>query len=118
MSIKNFKDFLTESNGSENNQQYQYMLLSRLKMDCEYFLGNGRGSEKILYYENVPEHIAGMKVLWNELVVKPEWLSLDDINNYEEQMLNYNDDEVNSELEDDTEVRYNKIRKNQIDARR
>lgn len=60
-------------------------------MDCEYFLGFGRGAVKHLYYGNVPEHIAEMKKIWNELKEKPEWLSFEEILNYEKEMLNYSE---------------------------
>ena len=117
MSIKKFKEFLNES--SENTQQHQYMMLSRLQSDCEYFLGNGKGGERNLYYKNVPEHIAEMKRLWNELIEKPEWLSMEDINNYEQQMLNYTEEEVSVPEEDkDVQNRLDKIRQNQQNARR
>lgn len=117
MSIKNFKDFLKESN-SENPQQHKYMMLSRLQSDCEYFLGNGKGSERNLYYKNVPDHIAEMKRLWNELVEKPEWLSMEDIERYEDQMLNYTEEEVVTSAEDkDVQGRLDKIRQNQINER-
>ncbi len=123
MSIKRFKEFLNES--SEDSQQHQYMMLSRLQSDCEYFLGNGKGSERNLYYKNVEEHISEMKNLWNQLVVKPEWLSLEDINEYEDKMLNYNDNNDNpvdnsTELDDvdiDVKNKLDKIRKNQQNAK-
>lgn len=36
--------------------RHNYTMLSRLQRDCEYFLGNGFGNEKNLYYLNVEEH--------------------------------------------------------------
>ncbi len=75
----------------ENPQTHQYMLLSRLQSDCDYFLGFGIGNIKHLWAGNVPEHIFEMKKLWNELTVKPEWLSFEEILNYEKEMsfINY-----------------------------
>ena len=75
----------------ESPQQFQYMMLSRLQSDCEYFLGYGNRCEKHLWADNVVEHIKEMKRLWNVLVIKPEWLTLDQINVYETKMLNTND---------------------------
>lgn len=67
------------------------MLLGRLQADCEYFLGFGYGSVKRLYYGNIPEHIEGMKKLWHSFPEsgKPEWLTLKQIEEYEQKMLAY-----------------------------
>jgi len=72
----------------ENPQQFQYMMLSRLQSDCKYFLGYGKRSIRNLWADNIVEHIAEMKRLWNELIIKPEWLSLEKIIEYENNMLN------------------------------
>lgn len=71
-------------------REYEYMLLSRMQRDCEYFLGYGNGSERHLFYPTVKEHIEGMKATWNKLEIKPEWLTMEQINKYEKEMLNYN----------------------------
>ena len=68
------------------SNEFNYMLLSRLKSDCEYFLGCGGRSEHSLWAGNVPDQIAKMKELWNELEAKPEWMSMQDINQYEASM--------------------------------
>lgn len=70
----------------ESDQQFTYMMLSRLKSDNDYFLGYGNRHEKNLWADNVKDHIAEMKRLWNSLEIKPEWLSMEDILNYEKQM--------------------------------
>lgn len=80
------KEPLTESEDNE----YQYMLLDRLKTDCEYFLGNGNRNEKYLWAGSVDDQIEKMKELWNKLSEKPEWLTIEDINNYEKLMKNEN----------------------------
>ena len=74
-------------NESKNPDEYTYMLLSRLQQDCEYFLGQGYGAEKHLWAGSVEAQITKMKELWNELPVKPEWLSLEGIEEYEREML-------------------------------
>lgn len=74
-----FEQFLNENKGD-------YMLLSRLQSDCEYFLNHGGRSEKHLWAGNVKEQIAKMKELWNGLDKKPEWLSMEDIEKYEKEM--------------------------------
>lgn len=76
-----FEQFLNENTGD-------YMLLSRLKSDCEYFLNHGGRSEKHLWAGNVKDQIEKMKELWNSFPKdkKPEWLSMEDIEKYEKEM--------------------------------
>jgi len=73
---------------SEKNDEFNYMMLSRLQRDCEYFLGNGRRNEKDLHQLNVDDQIQLMKDLWNSFPedAKPEWLSMEEILNYESVM--------------------------------
>lgn len=67
--------------------KFNYMLLGRLKTDCEYFLNYGNGSERNLWAFNVEDQILKMKELWEKLPIKPEWLSYEEIENYEREML-------------------------------
>ena len=64
----------------------EYRLLSRLKSDCEYFLGEGARAEKHLWAGSVDKQIEKMRELYEQLPEKPEWLSNQDIDNYERQM--------------------------------
>jgi len=57
-----------------------------MMQDCEYFLGNGNRHEKFLWAGNVKEQIKTMKEIWNSLKVKPEWLTMEQINDYEKRM--------------------------------
>lgn len=70
-----------------NPQKFDYMLLSRLQQDCEYFLGFGNRCEKHLWADTPEEHIAKMKELYNGFKEKPEWISMEDIERYEKDML-------------------------------
>ena len=63
-----------------------YFLLSRLKADCEYFLGAGGRAEKHLWAGNVREQIAKMRELYAALPEKPEWLTQEDIERYAQRM--------------------------------
>ena len=65
----------------------EYRLLSRLKSDCEYFLSTGARAEKHLWAGSVDEQIDKMRELYDLLPEKPEWLSKQDIDNYERQMI-------------------------------
>lgn len=63
-----------------------YRLLSRLKTDCDYFLGAGGRAEKHLWAGNVREQIAKMRELYAALPEKPEWLTPEDIDRYAQRM--------------------------------
>ncbi len=69
--------------------KFRYQFLSRLQMDCNYFLGNGCRYEKNLWAQNVPDHIALMRAYWHSFKKseKPEWLTLEQIDRYEKEML-------------------------------
>lgn len=73
---------------SNDAPKFQYMLLGRLKSDCDYFLGYGNRNEKYLWALNAAEQIKIMRALWLWLPVKPEWLSMGQINEYAKEMLN------------------------------
>ena len=70
-------------------QRNEYELLYRLKSDCDYFLGNGDGFEGHLWAGSVDKQIAKMRELYDQLEEKPEWLTSEDIDRYEEEMKNY-----------------------------
>ena len=68
--------------------EFRYMMLSRMKQDCDYYLGNGNKSTNHLWAENEVEQIANMKALWDtfEPDDKPEWLTLDELIDYSHKM--------------------------------
>ena len=82
------QEFESYTKKEENNTdlEYRYMLLDRLRSDCEYFLGNGNRNEKHLWAGSVDAQINEMKKIWNSLKEKPEWLTMEDINDYEKLM--------------------------------
>ena len=66
--------------------QDDYRLLSRLKADCDYYLGAGGRAEKHLWAGSVEAQITKMRELYDALPEKPEWLTEQDIDRYESQM--------------------------------
>ena len=66
---------------------FEYQLLDRLRSDCDYYLGVGVRANKHLWAGTPEGQIDKMKELWNELPEKPEWLSMEDIEAYEKEML-------------------------------
>ena len=76
-----------ESIGIEPEQSVDdYRLLSRLKADCDYYLGAGGRAEKHLWAGSVEAQITKMRELYDALPEKPEWLAEQDIDLYESQM--------------------------------
>ena len=65
---------------------YNYMMLSRLQADCDYFLNYGGRNIKHLWAGNVSDQIQKMKDIYNTLPEPPEWISMDDIEAYETKM--------------------------------
>lgn len=63
-----------------------YVLLDRLRADCDYFLGAGGRSEKHLWAGNVHAQIKKMRELHDALPEKPEWLTAEAIDRYAAQM--------------------------------
>lgn len=82
--MKNYKEFNEDLN--ENRDTFNYQMLDRLEQDVKYFLGAGNRRDKHLWAGNVEDHIKEMKKIFNGLSVKPEWISLKDIEKYEKEM--------------------------------
>lgn len=72
----------------QRDEAFRYMMLERMRMDCEYYLGYGNRYPNYLWAKNEVEHIAYMKALWNSFPAdgKPEWLSYEKILEYEKEM--------------------------------
>ncbi len=69
----------------EYSYDNEYRLLSRLKNDCEYFLSTSP-NEKTLWAGNVDDQIMKMWELYERIPEKPDWLSAEDIRNYDDRM--------------------------------
>ena len=79
---------LGESANTNHDSEFDYKLMDRLRSDCEYFINyfSGKGTEKVLWAGNVADQIAKMKELYDKVPVKPEWLTMQDIEGYEYKM--------------------------------
>jgi hypothetical protein len=90
--IERYKDVEVIITGRENEpseeEKVNYMMLSRLKGDCDYFLGHGNRNAGRLWAGNVKEQIEKMKRLHDGFASdkKPDWLTYDDIMRYEASM--------------------------------
>jgi hypothetical protein len=73
----------------KGDDKFRYMMLSRLKSDCDYYLGYGNRSSNSLWAEDEKQQIETMKALHNSFNgnEKPEWLTWEQIKDYERQMV-------------------------------
>lgn len=74
----------------KRDEKFRYMMLDRMRQDCNYYLEHPH--EKHLWAGNVEDQIETMKQLYNSLPEKPEWLTMEEIEHLEEQMLNLKND--------------------------
>lgn len=67
----------------KNKYEFEYMLLGRMKSDCDAHLGVSNRKIK-----NIESHIIEMKRLWNVFPEsgKPDWLTYEQILEYETKM--------------------------------
>jgi len=82
-------EIITSGNEPTKEETFNYMMLSRLQMDCDYYLGNGNRYKKHLWAKDEKEQISEMKKIYNwfEKDKKPEWLTYDKILEYEKEMI-------------------------------
>ena len=82
--VKEAIEFVTKSS---NWPQYGYMTLDRCRHDYQFYLGYGRRQDKFLYMGNPQDQIDFMRALYDKLDDKPEWLTLEQINEFEKRMI-------------------------------
>ena len=78
--------FFTEQEKSVLEQNRNYLILDRLRADCEHFLGAGNRAEKHLWAGSVYAQIVKMRELYDALPQKPEWLTKEMIDDYADRM--------------------------------
>ena len=67
--------------------RFNYMLLDRLKSDCEYYLCyGGRNAKRSLWAKDEQKQIDKMRELYDLLQIKPEWLTIEQIDEYAAKM--------------------------------
>ena len=69
------------------DDRFNYMFLDRLRCDCEYYLNHGnRNARHSLWAQDEQRQIDKMRELYDLLLVKPEWLTREQIDEYAAQM--------------------------------
>lgn len=81
-------EILTPRDRSMYNH-FMYAMLSTLKDLCNYFINSGHGDVKILYFDDVNEHIKIMKAIYHHLPERPECCKLEDISDLRRRMRLY-----------------------------
>lgn len=81
---KSFENTQFEKEYCTKDKKFRYMLLDRMRMDCDYELGNGKIYGGHLWAGNAEEQIKDMISLWKSFPEdeKPEWLTLEELNKY------------------------------------
>jgi hypothetical protein len=71
-------------------EKFNYMMLDRLRSDCEYYLSYENRYAGHLWAGDEQKQIVEMKVLWNSFPrdKKPEWLTWEQILRYEKLIVN------------------------------
>lgn len=83
----------------QRNDRFHYMLLDRMRSDCDYYLGYGNRNLKHLSSNSIEIHIQQMKDVWNSFPddKKPEWLTYAQILQYETEMSATNEEHQKSQ---------------------
>lgn len=94
----------SELTESEDQDKFNYMMLSRLKSDCDYYLGNGNRNPRNLWAGDEAKQIAKMREFYDKVPEEPEWLTKEDIDDYEDKMINGSEDSPENHIENPTVV--------------
>ena len=72
----------------KSEKHFRYMILDRMRQDCEYYLNYGSRSAKVLWAGDEKRHIQNMKDIWNSFDEndKPEWLTVEEIDEFARKM--------------------------------
>ncbi len=71
-----------------SGETFRYQLLSRMQMDCDYYLSSGK-NQKHFWAGNEQNQIDTMIALWESFSEdkKPEWLTMEKIKEYENKII-------------------------------
>lgn len=86
--LQKSKDVSTMKGILKSEKRFRYMMLDRMRQDCEYYLRIG-GSANVLWAKDEKQHIQNMKDIWNSFDEndKPEWLTMEEIEQFEKRMI-------------------------------
>ena len=70
----------------QKHKRFEYMMLDRLRSDCDYYLGYGERHANGLWAHDERQHIKEMRRLYNLLPFKPQWCTVEKIGQYAKEM--------------------------------
>lgn len=68
------------------DERFEYMLLDRLRQDCDYYLNQAGRNPKSLWAGNEQQQIDKMRELYNSVSEKPLWLTREQLDEYAARM--------------------------------
>lgn len=69
------------------DDRFNYMMLDRLRCDCDYYLNyGGRNAKHSLWAHDEQKQIDKMREIYDLLQIKPEWLTREQIDEYATRM--------------------------------
>ena len=69
------------------DNRFNYMMLDRLRCDCYYYLNyGGRNAKQSLWAKDEQKQIDKMREIYDSLKIKPEWLTMEQIDEYAAKM--------------------------------
>ena len=68
------------------DERFEYMLLDRLRQDCDYYLNQAGKNPKSLWAGNEQQQIDKMRELYDSVSEKPLWLTREQIDEYAARM--------------------------------
>lgn len=69
------------------HDRFNYMMLDRLRCDCDYYLNyGGRNAKHSLWANDEQAQIDKMREIYDSLQTKPEWLTREKIEEYAARM--------------------------------
>lgn len=68
------------------DETMKYQLIDRMRLDCDYYLEGGNRHNKYLWANDEKEQIEIMFLLYHSVKSKPEWLSIEGIEDYAKEM--------------------------------
>ena len=73
---------------SKHEPRFRYMMLDRLRQDCDYYIRNGFTTGNSLWAGDAKRQIDTMKAIWQTFPTEdtPEWLTWEDILELEKRM--------------------------------
>lgn len=106
MRLKNnlMESIINNIKESDDQDKFNYMMLSRLKSDCDYYLGNGNRNPRNLWAGDEAKQIAKMREFYDKVPEEPEWLTKEDIDKYEDKMINRSEDSPENHIENPTVI--------------